>query len=128
MDGWIYGWRNLGKLIDCKAGWVFRLVFSVSPLCAACHAPQKLSHRLIGTPNLHLEKRRFHPVASAIRTLSRRLLRVGPRFWAAEDVFHVFFARVGAAFDDGAVDCVGVGTAAAFEAVAWFVGVAEGDG
>lgn len=46
----------------------------------------KSRHRLIRTPNLHLEERRFLPITSLLWTLHLRLLRIIPRTRSTKNI------------------------------------------
>lgn len=86
------------------------------PPMPTSHALVKRSHGLVGTANLHLEKRRLVAVAPLGRTLHGALLRIIPCAGPAKDVF-LFLALVHAPREDGLGDGVFKRTGAAFEAV-----------
>jgi hypothetical protein len=88
----------------------------LSPPIPTCHTLIKARHRLISTPNLHLEERRLITIASLSRTLHPALLGVIPRSGTAENIL-TLFPLVHAPRVDGLGDCVLERAGSAFEAV-----------
>lgn len=86
----------------------------------------KPRHRLIRTPNLHLEERRLQAITLRLRTLHIGLLGIIPCALAAEDVFADRLGE-GLALEVAFGDDEGVRAGMAFEAVVGF-GVDVGGG
>lgn len=80
------------------------------------HALEEARHRLIRTPDLHLEKRRLLAIAAFVRALRLGLLRVVPGARPAKDVL-ALLALKDAPRKDRVGDGVFVGACAALEAV-----------
>ena len=78
------------------------------------------SHRLISTPNLHLEEGRFVPITSFFRALHLCLICIVPSSRSAEDIFSLFpckdFPLVVSLLED-----VLVGASLAFQTVYGFM-------
>lgn len=81
----------------------------------------KPRHRLIRTPNLHLKERRLITIASLLRTLHLRLIRIIPRARPSKNIFpllsHIVLALVEALLEE-----VLVGAGLALHAVVGFGG------
>jgi len=88
----------------------------LTPPITARHALEEARHRLVSTPDLHLEESRLLAVASLGGTLRARFLRVVPGSRPAEDVLSLL-ALEDAAGEDGFGDGVLVGAGSAPEAV-----------
>ena len=87
----------------------------------------KSSHRLISTPNLHLEECCFFPVASFLRTLHLRFLCIIPSSGSTKNIFSLLPREV-LALVVSLLEYVLVGTSLAFEAIYGFMGVSVARG
>jgi hypothetical protein len=87
----------------------------------------KSSHRLISTPNLHLEECCFFPIASFLRTLHLRFLCIIPSSGSTKNIFSLLPREV-LALVVSLLEYVLVGTSLAFEAVYGFMGVSVARG